>query len=305
MTEATTQATTQAATTQAATDQAATEAARHIDPQADALDELSEKLAAFNALRKSDTAAADAILDQLGGHGPVEQDIIRDLSLPRPLYVPSRFDDAHRLVMKSIEVLKRNGARPVQLNGRLGPLRGLAELVAHFFTAMIVQRHVNRLVNNLDQLYTRRNAWAVKGSPESLLLARARGQVRSTSPAYKSGGGGLPSFLLGGAVLSSALSALKSAVGTIQKQPILVVVTTLALLVLLLGGAWCVLRGAAIARKRIRLTTERPIQALYQTIGAAGNPPGDNALQFALYSLIAMAVAWVLVPAGLYFVFFN
>jgi len=170
---------------------------------------------------------------------------------------------------------------------------------------MIVQRHVNRLVNNLDQLYTRRNAWAVKGSPESLLLARARGQVRSTSPAYKSGGGGLPSFLLGGAVLSSALSALKSAVGTIQKQPILVVVTTLALLVLLLGGAWCVLRGAAIARKRIRLTTERPMQALYQTIGAAGNPPGDNALQFALYSLIAMAVAWVLVPAGLYFVFFN
>ena len=83
------------------------------------------------------------------------------------------------------------------------------------------------------------------------------------------------------------------------------VVTTLALLVLLLGGAWCVLRGAAIARKRIRLTTERPMQALYQTIGAAGNPPGDNALQFALYSLIAMAVAWVLVPAGLYFVFFN
>ena len=49
------------------------------DPGAEALDDLSEKLAAFNVLRKSDQAAADEILEQLGGHGKVEEDIVREL----------------------------------------------------------------------------------------------------------------------------------------------------------------------------------------------------------------------------------
>jgi hypothetical protein len=272
-------------------------------PGSEALDDLSEKLAAFNALRKSDEAAADQILDGLGGTGPAEQEIVRQLALPRPLFRPDRFEQAHRLTMKSMEVLKRNGARQPKLPKSLGPLRPLAAWVVQLFTRFIVQNHISNLIENLRHLYGRREAWALPGSEESAMLRRARFQAERLAPGYKGKALGLPGFLVGGAVISSALGAMRNAGETVTHNRALVAVATLLLLLLLLGGAWCVLRAGAVARKRIRLTTDRPMKALYETIGACGKPPKDQALQFALFGLVGMAVAWVVIPAGLIFVF--
>jgi hypothetical protein len=272
-------------------------------PGSELLDDLSETLAAFNALRKSDEAAADRILDGLGGSGPVEQEMVRQLALPRPLFRPDRFEQAHRLTMKSMEVLKRNGARQPKLPKGLGPLRPLAAWVVQLFTRFIVQNHISNLIENLRHLYGRREAWALPGSEESAMLRRARFQAERLAPGYKGKALGLPGFLVGGAVISSALGAMRNAGETVTHNRALVAVTTLLLLLLLLGGAWCVLRAGAVARKRIRLTTERPMKALYETIGACGRPPRDQALQFALFGLVGMAVAWIVIPAGLIFVF--
>ena len=52
------------------------------------LDELDERLAAFNAFRKSDTAKADEILRDLGGTDPVARDIVKQLAGKRPLGHP-------------------------------------------------------------------------------------------------------------------------------------------------------------------------------------------------------------------------
>ena len=72
---------------------------------------------------------------------------------------------------------------------------------------------------------------------------------------------------------------------------------------LLFGAvAWVILRGAAVARRRIKLTVERPTQALWETIGRAGSPPQDQARAFALYGIILTAVSWLVVPAGIVFV---
>lgn len=272
-------------------------------PTADVLDEFGEKLRAFNALRKSDRAAADAILTQLGGNGPVEQAIVRDLGLPRPIYIASRFDEAHRLVMKSLEVLKRNGSRSVRLEEGIGPLRALAAIVVQFFMRQMVQRYIASAISGLDDLYTRRSTWTTKGSVEADMLQRARLQVARVAPAYKGKKASLPSFLLGGAAISSALSGLQTAADTVRENWILILVTTAAILALLLGSAWCALRAAAVAHNRIRLTTEAPLRALYDVVGAAGTPPADKSFTFALYALVAMAVAWIVVPVGLYFLF--
>jgi hypothetical protein len=269
-------------------------------PKADALDDLSEKLAAFNTLRKSDQAAADAILDQLGGTGPVEHEIVRELALPRPLYLPDRFEQAHRLVMKSMEVLKRNGARPPRLPKRLGPLKPIAQWVVQLFTRLIVQNHITRLMDNLRHLYGRREAWALTGSDESAMLRRARFQAERLAPGYKGKALALPGFLVGGAIVSTGLGGARAAASAVAENRILVVVATLVLLLFLLGAAWCVLHAAAVARKRIRLTVDRPMRALYETIGACGKPPKDDAVQFALMSLIGMAVAWIVLPIGLF-----
>jgi len=266
------------------------------DSGAEALDDLSEKLAAFNALRKSAQAAADAILDQLGGQGKVEQDIVRELAMPRPLYRPDRFEQAHRLAMKSFEVLRRNGWRQPRLPGRLGPVRPVAAWVVQLFTRFIVQSYVSNAVDALRNLYGRREAWTVPGSAESHALRRARFQVERLSQGYKGRALGLPTFLLGGAAISGVLSGLQALASSVAESVVLVIVATLLLLGLLLGAAWCVLHAAAVARKRIRLTTDPPLRALYETIGACGSPPNDQALQFALYALVAMAMAWIVLP---------
>ncbi|MEZ5169058.1 MAG: hypothetical protein R2695_22170 [Acidimicrobiales bacterium] len=85
-----------------------------VDPKRETnlvLDELEEKLDAFNAFRKSDGAAADAILGELGASDGVDRDIVLQLAGRRPLGHPERFDEAHAMAIRSLEVLDRNGAR--------------------------------------------------------------------------------------------------------------------------------------------------------------------------------------------------
>lgn len=268
-------------------------------PEIAVLDEFGEKLRMFHALRRSDDAAANAVLTQLGGRGKTELDIIDQLAAPRPVLHLDRFDEARRLVVHSIEVLRRNGWRGPRLPRNLGPINPIAKWLVQLFARLIVQNHISRLVDNLRNLYSRREAWAEPGSEELRQLRRARIHAERITPGLKGRALGLPSFLLGGAILSGLLSALRAGANAVQRNRALVVTTTIVLLVLLIAVAWCILRGAAVARNRIRLTTEQPMRALYEVVGYAGNPPKDDAYQFALIALIGMAVAWVVIPVGI------
>src|SRR5438093_1573212 len=92
------------------------------------LDELGDRLTRFRVLAASDDASSDELLNQLGGSGKVEHDMVLELSAPRPLAHPERMSEAHAVAMHALEVLSRNGARPPsQL--RAGPLTGLARFV--------------------------------------------------------------------------------------------------------------------------------------------------------------------------------
>jgi hypothetical protein len=115
-------------------------------------------------------------------------------------------------------------------------------------------------------------------------------------PGYRGNPLGLPTFLLGGAVLSSIVSGLQALVRWAFKGGSGIVVFTALAGLVFLGLAWCALRSAGVARRRIRLSTEQPMKALWETIGAAGNPPRDNSFDFAAYSIVLLVLAWVLVP---------
>ena len=82
------------------------------------LDDLDEKFRAFQAFRQSDSAATESILDALGAQDDVDKDIVLQLSSPAPLGHPERFAEAHALMIRSLEVLDRNGARGVRVRGR-------------------------------------------------------------------------------------------------------------------------------------------------------------------------------------------
>lgn len=54
-----------------------------------------------------------------------------------------------------------------------------------------------------------------------------------------------------------------------------------------------------MARKRIRITLDAPLDALYETIGGAGEPPPDPTRRFTLYSLIALVTGWIVIPMAI------
>jgi len=268
------------------------------------LDEFDEKLAAFNAFRKSDDAKADEVFKDLGGTDPVGRDIILELAGKRPLGHPEKFMDAHAGAIRALEVLDRNGARGVRIR-ILGPLNPVAGFLVQLVTRFIVSNHQKSLANNMRKLYARREANCTPGNPSRRLLWRARRDADLVYEGFKKNPVGVPSFLLGGAIFSAAISAAMDAIVNSASDRWTRLVLALALFALLGAVSWIILRGAAVARRRISLTSDRPFQALYETIGRCGNPPKDQSKTFALIAMIILAVSWILIPLGLIGILFE
>lgn len=267
------------------------------------LDEFDEKLEAFNVLRKSDAEAADNILGQVGATDAVDRQIILELASKRPLGHPDRFPQAHAGAMRALEVLDRNGSGGIKVN-RLGPLNPVAQYLVQQVVHFLVKSHIRNTVNNLTNLYTRREAACLTDDPQRQLLNRARQQVERVGPGYRGNPLGFPTFILGGAFLSTIVGSLQGVVVSAIDSLVGQVLLILALFAVMVAVSWAVLKGAAVARRRITLTVDQPLEALYQTIGRCGKPPRDQARVFALLALILMAVAWILVPiaVGLSFI---
>ena len=173
------------------------------------IDELGRRLAQLRLLYDDD-AATDKILNQLGGQGRVERDIVRHLASTQTLAFPERFVDAHRVAMHALEVLARNGSRqPSQL--RLGPLTGVVRFLAQQVIRPIVRGHQGQVVDSLRDLYTRRLGWMPADDPYRMVVVRARMDVERATPSYKKKVSVLPTALAGGAAASSLAQAFRGA----------------------------------------------------------------------------------------------
>jgi hypothetical protein len=261
------------------------------------IDDFTDRLSTFHALRHDDDQS-DQVLAEIGGRGTAERDIVRQLAVPRPLYRGERFEEASRLVVRSLEVLDRNGARAPRLP-KMGPAKPVATYVVQQITRFIVKSYQNSVVNRLSRLYERREAQCEPWSDEHRMLRRARADMHRIEAGFKGRALGLPTFLLGGAFVSLFVSALQSLVSVIFNSNTAVIIATIVLCLLFSGVSWCALRAAAIARHRIRLTLAEPMAALYQVVGAAGDPPEDQARQFAIIAVVIGALAILIVPIGL------
>ena len=259
------------------------------------LDELSDRLSAFRQLSRSDDeSATDTILGEFGARGKVEFDIVRELSARKALWLPDRFEEAHLLVIRSLEVLDRNGGRATSMP-KLGPLTPIASFLVQLVAGFIVRNHQAAVITSIRNLYLRREANAPKSSPERFMLRRARIDAERVLPTLKKNALGLPTFLLGGAVVSWVSTTLGQAVEG-AKSKVGFIVALLVLFVVFGCLSWVVLRGSAVARHRIRLSLDAPLNALWETIGAAGRPPKDAARQFALLAIILTGVGFLVNP---------
>ncbi len=262
------------------------------------LDELDEKLDAFNALRKSDSKAADRILEQVGATDEVDRQIVLELASKRPLGHPDKFRSAHAGAMRALEVLDRNGSRGVKVRS-LGPFTPIAAYLVQQVVHFIVKSHLRNVLNNITNLYNRREAACLPGAAERRDLSVARVHAERVGPGYRGNPLGFPTFLLGGAFLSTVVGGLQGLIVGFIDSVFGQVVLVAILFGVLVGMSWAVLKGAAIARRRIKLTVEQPLEALYQTVGRCGSPPGDQARIFALLAMVLLAVTWIVVPIAL------
>jgi hypothetical protein len=262
------------------------------------LDELSDRLETLKLVRTDDEQRADAILEQFGAKGKVESEMLDQLSRRAPLQYPDRFEEAHRTAMRALEVFDRNAGRPPS-NLRAGPLEPVAAYVVQMLIRLIVRDYQKSVVNQIRKLYARRWANSPKGSPEFGMLRLARLEMERLAPDYQRSALGIPTFLLGGAALSGVASAIQGVLVEAAKNRLLLLTVAAVFVALALGAFWCILKAAAIARRRTRIALDQPLRALWETIGAAGHPPKDQSRQFAVYAVVLLVLAWVVVPAAI------
>jgi hypothetical protein len=261
------------------------------------LDELTDRLDTLRLFREDNEQRADAILEQFGARGKVESEMLDQMGARAPLAHPERFEEAHRTVMRALEVFDRNAARrPSGLHA--GPLTPIASFVVQLLVRIIVRSYQSNVVQKIRELYGRREANSPRASPEFFMLGLARRQADRLAPDFKRKTAGFPAFLVGGAALSGVASALAQGAKSALHNKILLLIAAVVLAAIALAAFWCILTAAAIARRRTRIALDQPLRALWETIGAAGHPPRDQSRQFATYAAILLALAWIVVPVA-------
>lgn len=269
------------------------------------LDELTGQLdRTRQLLLGSPEGAAERALEHAATTDDAEARIAAELAMTQPLASPARFAEAHRLTMRALEVLDREGSRDARVP-RLGPLTPVASWAVEFVAEYIVQSYAESVVGRLRSLYARREVQCPPEASERRLLARARIEMERIAPGY-GGGGPLGTILLVGGIAFPALASLTNFLGAVDLTNRAVILPGFALLTLLFFALSSVLlRGAAVAHRRSRLIMAQPLAALWETIGYAGSPPEDDSVLFATLAIVLTALLWVVVPAAgitLYFV---
>ena len=260
---------------------------------------LVDQIDALRVLRADTDEEKGRLLEQIGGKGLVEQEMVSQMSAIKPLLHPDRFEEAHRIMMHGIEVLDRNGPRPATVPN-VGPLRPIAQWLVQQVTRWIVKSHLNRLTARICGLYEKREANSDWGTREHAMLRRARLDARRVQANSTGNALGLPTFLLGGAALTSVASGLQSLTRSAMDSTLGVSILGFIAVFVLGALSWVALYSAGVARRRIRLSTDQPMKALWETIGAAGKPPRDESYNFAVYAIILLVLAWIVIPLAIW-----
>jgi hypothetical protein len=270
---------------------------RRRSPTRSVFDQVDEWLDRVQIVDEGDDAVA-RFLETLDLRGPQEREMLTELAHRAALAKPDEFPAAHRRTVAALETLGRHGYRSAVIPRWLKPTffgRFVVELVARY----VVVSHLRRVSTDLRNLYWLRAMQVPAGAQERVVLRRARMEAEGLIVVFKRSELGLPSFVIGGVLVPIVLALVRLIQGLDLGSWWVATVT------LLLGGlvVWLIsaviLRGAAMASRRIRLATNAPLVALWAAIGAAGHPPRDQSRKFAVIAIVLTTLAWVVVPAAI------
>ena len=265
------------------------------DPSVESLEEQYDSPLERLQLLGGDDEAVAAFLDELEVRGPRDREMLRELARPGPLARPERFDSDHRRVLVALESLRRHGHHGARAGEELGPLRMpiryLIELVARY----VVVAHCKNAALQLRNLYWLREMQSESGSKELELLRPARFDAQALVEITKGREIGVPTFVIGAVLIPAGLSIWRLASGTVREWWIALVVGAIAAAVGLVIS-WFVLRGAALASRRIRLSLGQPLVELWRSVGHCGSPPKDHSRRFAVVAITLTLSVWIVLP---------
>ncbi len=246
-------------------------------------------------LLAGDDDAISAFLDDIDVRSPREREMLGEIARSSVLVRPERLHADHRRVLVALESLRRHGHHGSRAAGSMGPLRlvirYLIELVARF----IVVSHVKNVATNMRNLYWLREMEAPDGSPDFKLLRPLRLDAQALNEIVKVRELGVPTFLLLLAIPALA-SLWRLASGFTFAHWWVALLLGVAGITVGLGISWVVLRGTALASRRIRLSLTPPLRDLWTTIGHCGNPPRDKSRTFAIVAITLTVGVWIVLP---------
>jgi hypothetical protein len=258
-------------------------------------DRVDNPLERLELLAGNETAIA-AFLDELDVHGPREREMLRELGRAGPLADPERFPATHRRVIAALETLGRHGYHGSRAGARLGPLRVVVRFLVELVARYIVVSYVRSAATSLRSLYWLREIESPPGSPAWLLLRRARRDAQALDVVFTRRSIGLPTFVIGGVLVPIGLSIVNlSSRIAVKSWPAAVVAGVVSALVVV-GIAWVMLRGAAMASRRIRLAAQQPMEAVWRAVGSCGTPPKDQSRTVATVGIVLSVAAWIVIP---------
>jgi hypothetical protein len=233
-------------------------------------------------------------LDTIEVTSPREREMLREIARARPLADLDRFPTTHRNMIEALESLSRHGYHGTGAAERAGPLRWVIRWGVQLVARYVVVSHVRNVSRRMRNLYVVREAQALPESKERLELSRARRDGDRIVDALEAREIGLPTFLIAGALVP-VVAAIGRITGVLHSTLWGTVIGVTGMLIAL-AASWVILRGTALASRRIRLATTGPARALWDAIGWCGNPPRDQTRTFVIVSLGLTIGAWIIVP---------
>jgi hypothetical protein len=259
----------------------------------EALDNPLERL----RLLSGDDDAISTFLDELDVSSPREREMLAELARPSALARPERFDADHRRAIEALESLRRHGFHGSQAGRGRGPLRYVVRWLIELVARYLVVSYVKDVSVSLRNLYWLREMEAPSDSTELKLLRPARFDANSLVEIMRSREIGVPSFVIAGLLIPLGATIWRLMTGFTFGEWWLATVVGLVGVAIGVGLSWIVLRGSAMASKRIRLSTREPLQSVWDSVGSCGRPPRDGTRKFATISIVLMASVWVVLPA--------
>jgi hypothetical protein len=265
-----------------------TERPRHED-----IDNPIERL----RLLREDDQAISSFLDQLDVRGPREREMLAELARTRPLAHPESFLEAHGHAIEAVEALGRHGYYGSRAGANLGPGRVVARALVELVARYVVVSYLHQVAIDLRNLYWQREMQSAPGTDDRHRLRRARLDAEGLVVVSTRREIGLPSFVLGGLLVPVFLSVGRVASGALQ-SPVQATVVGLVGTLVMAVISWAILRGAAMASRRIRLASSEPLAALWTSIGWCGHPTRDQSKRLAVVAIALTALAWIVLPVA-------